>query len=393
MNKNEYHIMNFSRIAPRLITIVMLGLATWLPAASSHAHEINPAVVIITVNDDEASINITFNAEIFLAGIDASTIRNTNETAQAEEYDRLRALDTDMLEDRLSQRQDDLLAMIMLQSDGQALALTMQEIDSKRNTDLTTPRMTTVTARADLPSGGAPVQLRLAPDLGAYIIRQKADAGSTAQDEELYADFIAAGLETLPIPRTASVERTWQATFVQYIISGIAHIIPKGLDHIVFIMGLYFFSPRLRPLLMQVTVFTLAHSVTLAMATLKLIYIPASVVEPLIALSIAWIGVENILRPKIGASRLTVIFVFGLLHGLGFAFVLGEVGLAGSAFAVSLIAFNIGVEVGQLLVLAPLVVMGAFISHRKDYRKHVENPASLLIALIGMYWFLERVIG
>ena len=168
-------------------------------------------------------------------------------------------------------------------------------------------------------------------------------------DEDDLVDFIAPGLKSQPIPRQDIVERSWQETFIQYIVSGIAHIIPKGLDHIVFIMGLYFFSPRLRPLLMQVTVFTLAHSVTLAMATLKLVYIPASIVEPLIALSIAWIGVENILRPKIGIGRLTVIFVFGLLHGLGFAFVLGEVGLSGSAFVLSLVAFNIGVEVGQLL--------------------------------------------
>ena len=144
---------------------------------------------------------------------------------------------------------------------------------------------------------------------------------------------------------------------------------------------------------MQVTVFTLAHSVTLAMATLKLVYIPASIVEPLIALSIAWIGIENIVRPKIGIGRLGVIFIFGLLHGLGFAFVLGEVGLSGSAFAVSLIAFNIGVELGQLLVLAPLLIMGYFLSHRKDYRKRLEIPVSAAIALVGIYWFLERVIG
>ena len=111
----------------------------------------------------------------------------------------------------------------------------------------------------------------------------------------------------------------------------------------------------------------------------------ASIVEPLIALSSVWIGIENVIRPKIGVSRLAVIFTFGLLHGLGFAFVLGEVGLAGSAFVISLIAFNIGVELGQLLVLAPLLVMGAFIGGHAKYHQRVEVPISSMIALIGLY--------
>ena len=142
---------------------------------------------------------------------------------------------------------------------------------------------------------------------------------------------------------------------------------------------------------MQVTVFTLAHSFTLALATYGFVSIPASVVEPLIALSIVWIGIENVIRPKIGVSRLGVIFTFGLLHGLGFAFVLGEVGLAGSAFMISLVAFNIGVELGQLLVLAPLLVMAALIGSHAKYHQRVEVPASSMIAVIGLYWFIERV--
>jgi len=142
---------------------------------------------------------------------------------------------------------------------------------------------------------------------------------------------------------------------------------------------------------MQVTVFTLAHSCTLALATLGWVQLSAALVEPLIALSIVWIGVENILRPNIGAARLAVIFAFGLLHGLGFAFVLGEVGLAGSAFAISLVGFNIGVELGQLLVLMPLVIFGLFFRHHHRYHARVEIPTSAVIALTGAYWFVERV--
>ena len=377
--------MNISPILRILLPIIFLGLSPFV-----HAHEVTPPVVNITVDEDQATIGLSINAEVFLANIDASVTTDTNDAAEADDYDAFRAMDADDVEDLVKARAQELLRNITMRAGPAILNTKISSIETEVLDDLNLPRVTDIEISADLPSGDTPVVLRLSAGFGPYIIRQNAEF---MDEDDLYADFISAGQETQPIPRIAKVERSWAQVFGQYLISGIEHIIPKGLDHIVFIMGLFFFSPKWRPLLMQVTVFTLAHSVTLAMATLKLVYIPASIVEPLIALSIAWIGIENVIKPKIGVGRLTVIFVFGLLHGLGFAFVLGEVGLSGSAFAVSLIAFNIGVEFGQLLVLAPLVVLGYFISHRKDYRKKLEIPASAAIALTGLYWFFERILG
>ena len=382
--------MNFLKSFRLLVSLFALALAPFFLASSASAHEVTPPIIDITVDEEQATIGLSLNAEIFLAYIDASAVTDTNDAEEADDYDKFRALDIATLEQHIRARQDELLNKITIRSAGQPLALSISAVETEDNPDLLLPRTTFLAISADLPAGNDPVIVQLSPDFGSYIIRQNAEA---IPEEDLYADFISAGRETQPIPRIAKLERSWGQVFVQYIVSGIEHIIPKGLDHIVFIMGLFFFSPKFRPLLMQVTVFTLAHSVTLAMATLKLVYIPASIVEALIALSIAWIGIENIVRPKIGIGRLGVIFIFGLLHGLGFAFVLDEVGLSGSAFAVSLIAFNIGVELGQLLVLAPLLVMGYFLSHRKDYRKRLEIPVSAAIALVGIYWFLERVIG
>ena len=381
--------MPFPRMLNIVLTLMVMGVFFITSAPKSSAHEVNPAVINITVAADRVDMEMAFNAEVFLAGIDASTTEDTNDAAEADVYDQLRAVPSADLTSRINDQSQALLDMITLTAGDQAVALRLGDITVDDIADLSLPRLSSLIISADLPENDDAVTLRLNPRLGAYIIRQN---NPLMAEDDLYTDYIAAGLETLPIPRQDKVERSWQATFAQYLQSGIAHIIPKGLDHIVFIMGLYFFSPRFRPLLMQVTVFTLAHSFTLALASMKLILIPASIVEPLIALSIVWIGVENIIRPKIGLGRLTVIFGFGLLHGLGFAFVLGEVGLAPSLFAVSLIAFNIGVEIGQLLVLAPLVIMGLFISHRKGYRQRVETPASLIIAAIGLYWFLERVL-
>ena len=138
---------------------------------------------------------------------------------------------------------------------------------------------------------------------------------------------------------------------VSYITIGFEHIVPKGLDHILFILGLFLLSTHLKPLLWQVTMFTVAHTITLALSMNNIIELPANAVEPLIALSIAYVGVENILARSLHRSRLFLVFLFGLLHGLGFAGVLSDFGMPSDDFALALISFNIGVEFGQLAVI------------------------------------------
>jgi len=363
-------------------------VAAGLIPALVQAHEVQPVVVDITLDQESINLDLTLNVEVILAGIDASTTKDTNDSPAADQYDDLRRLDANALAEMITAHKAMILDAVQLSTDQQRLDLSLVDIVTEPNVDPDLPRQTRLHLIADLPEGDAPVTLGLDAALGAFAIRQQDDR---INPEDLYTDYIAAGQTSLPIPRGARLERSNRAIFGQYIQSGIAHIIPKGLDHIIFIMGLFFFSPRWRPLLMQVTVFTLAHSCTLALATLGWVQLSAALVEPLIALSIVWIGVENILRPNIGAARLAVIFAFGLLHGLGFAFVLGEVGLAGSAFAISLVGFNIGVELGQLLVLTPLVILGLFFRHHQRYHASVEIPASAVIALTGAYWFVERV--
>jgi len=139
-----------------------------------------------------------------------------------------------------------------------------------------------------------------------------------------------------------------------WIVSGFRHVVPLGLDHLLFILGLFLLAPRLKPLLGQSLLFTLAHSITLALAVFGLISLPSRPVEILIAASIAWIGIENLLVRKLKPSRLYLVFAFGLLHGLGFAGVLLEKlgGLSGKDLALPLIGFNLGVELAQLAVLA-----------------------------------------
>lgn len=182
-------------------------------------------------------------------------------------------------------------------------------------------------------------------------------------------------------------ERVWK-----YVKSGFIHIIPEGLDHILFVLGLFFSTVIFSQLIWQVTAFTLAHTVTLALASLGVVSIGAQIVEPLIALSIFYIAVENIRSEQQSKSKLPLIFAFGLLHGLGFAFVLGEFGLPSDALISSLLSFNIGVELGQLTVIAAAMVLFYRWSKLPSYRMFVQIPGSLVIGGFGLFWFVERII-
>jgi len=181
-------------------------------------------------------------------------------------------------------------------------------------------------------------------------------------------------------------------TVANYIVIGFEHILPKGLDHILFILGLFLFSTKFKPLLGQVTMFTIAHTITLGLAMNGIISLPASIVEPLIALSIAYVGFENIFSKKLRSSRLFLVFGFGLLHGLGFASVLADFGMPEDAFATALISFNVGVELGQLtIILGAFLLVGYWFGKKRWYKSRITNPVSMGIAIIALYWFVERL--
>lgn len=177
----------------------------------------------------------------------------------------------------------------------------------------------------------------------------------------------------------------------QYLALGYTHILPKGLDHILFVVGLFLLSPRVKTLLLQVTAFTLAHSITLGLSIYGLVSLPSRLVEPLIALSIAYVAIENLVTRELKPWRLALVFMFGLLHGLGFAGVLRELGLPRGEFLTGLLAFNVGVEGGQLTVIAVALLLVWPVVRRGWYRHRVVIPASLVIAAIGIYWTITRI--
>jgi hypothetical protein len=178
-----------------------------------------------------------------------------------------------------------------------------------------------------------------------------------------------------------------------YLKLGYNHILPLGLDHIFFVLSLFMLSPKLKPLLWQATAFTVAHSITLGLAMYHIISPPANIVEPLIALSILYVSLENIFSPRLKASRIGIVFLFGLVHGMGFAGALGKLGLPQNAYLLSLVMFNVGVELGQLtIILSAYFLFGKWFGNKSYYRKAIVIPISVFIAVVAGIWTVQRIL-
>ena len=172
---------------------------------------------------------------------------------------------------------------------------------------------------------------------------------------------------------------------------GIIHIIPNGFDHILFVTSLCLLSNKIKTILWQASAFTVAHSITLALSMKNIIVAPPVIVEPIIALSILFVAVENIILSELKPWRVGIVFLFGLIHGMGFASSLNEIGLPPGKFYTSILSFNAGVELGQMVVIAGMFLFLIIPLRNKDwYRKKIVYPLSSLIALISAYWTAER---
>ena len=176
-----------------------------------------------------------------------------------------------------------------------------------------------------------------------------------------------------------------------FIPSGIHHIL-IGPDHILFLVGLLLLGGTWKTLITIVSAFTLGHSVTLSLAALNILTPPARIIEPAIALSIVFVGTDNLVRGNGRDLRAWVALVFGLVHGFGFANVLREFGLPREALGWSLFSFNVGVEIGQLaVVLVVASALAAIRRWRSDVGYRVAYAGSVVVIAAGTYWFVERV--
>src|SRR5207247_7497926 len=192
----------------------------------------------------------------------------------------------------------------------------------------------------------------------------------SAVSENPATEWLEGGQRSAPFALTSPappVDRLGTAR--RYLTLGFTHIVPKGLDHMLFVLGIYLLSGRARSVLWQVSAFTVAHSITLGLSMYGLVAVSPRIVEPLIALSIAYVAVENILLSDLKAWRVVLVFAFGLLHGMGFAGALKELGLPRSEFVTALLTFKLGVETWQLEELVAAYMLGRWRgAHRAEER-------------------------
>lgn len=279
---------------------------------------------------------------------------------------------------------------VVIAFDGQPVPPAISWSVAKVETTLGTP-IATIRLAGEVPPSAQHVRWRYSWTFASYafIARRGTPGGTT--------EWLEGGETSKPVPVSAPTTATQGASRLglagRYVLLGFTHILPKGLDHVLFVLGIFLLSRRLRSILLQVSAFTVAHSITLALSMFGLVSLPSSIVEPAIALSIAYIALENMFMTDLKPWRLALVFGFGLLHGLGFAGALRDVGLPRADFLTALLGFNVGVELGQLTVIAvAFLSVGYWFRDRLWYRRRIVVPASACIASLGIYWTFERLL-
>ena len=381
----------------RIFSILLL-----LPLISGQAvaDVVKPALVEISVyRDGRVGVELRASIEALITGINGRW-RNTQDAPQAEEYDALRVLGPEALQRHFQAFFPTLLQGIRLGFDGRPVDLSIADTHIPPAGYTKVPRISLIHLRGQAPTFADSLTWYYPLRFGDNAVRVRQVDQATQRWHWSPYQWIRKDQPSQPFSlKVIYAQRAWHEVMFGYVVIGFEHILPRGVDHILFILGIFLLGTRMRPLLWQVTMFTLAHTLTLGLSMAGYVALPARVVEPLIALSIAYIGLENIYATRGGYSgnglsrfRLPLVFGFGLLHGLGFADALRAFGMPTQDFLSALIAFNVGVELGQLVVIsAAFVFVGLGFGNRPWYRNRIIVPGSLLIGFMGVYWAVERI--
>lgn len=372
------------RAAKSTLLAALAVLTLWGQAV---AHEVRPAIGDVTIEGDSLRLELQLTLEALVSGIDLAGIADTNESPLSGFYDQMRSYPPEQLEAAFRADWPRIRQGVRIEVAGARVTPEIADLRIPPVGDTDLPRDSVLVLEAALPPGDDPVIAGWDAAFGPLVLRQQGEG------DELYTGYLTNGQMSEPMPRQGVATLGAWKDFGRYIVIGFEHILPKGTDHILFVLGLFFFSLHIGPLLWQVTSFTLAHTVTLALATLGIVSVSPAIVEPLIAASIVFVAAENLMETKMSWRRIAVVFVFGLLHGLGFASVLGEIGLNPARLVAGLIGFNIGVELGQLAVISlAFLAVGLWFGRKPWYRARIAVPASVVIGAVGAWWFVERTL-
>jgi hydrogenase/urease accessory protein HupE len=348
-------------------------------ASAAHAHEIGTTQVHALFRKDH-----TYSIDVITA---PQALANKIETQRHQP--RSSALTPQQLQDRLQSFAPQLAEAATIRFGKIAAAPRVMVLPIVAPADPQQASYVVVRLSGEIPPRASGFTWQYALTYAAYALTLEneghgAPARQWLEGDQRSAPFPLAG-DVLPPTRSEVVR--------QYLKLGFTHIVPYGLDHILFVLGIFLLTTKFRAILGQVTAFTIAHSITLGLTIYGLVSLSPRIVEPMIALSIVYIAIENLVTSELKPWRVAIVFAFGLLHGMGFAGVLKEMGLPRSEFLTALITFNVGVELGQLTVIACAFLFIAYWIHERPwYRSRFVVPASLVVAAIGLFWSVQRVV-
>jgi len=349
-----------------------------LCAGNLQAHEIGTTQVRLTLHRDN-----TWTAYIVTA---PQTLANKLEAEANEPHSS--GLTQDQLRAELERHLPALARHIEVRFDGALSPPTVSISELQVVNDLTMPDFVELRAEGAAPAQAKTVSWRYDLTYATYALQL-----ATSDDAEPETHWLQGDIASRPFPIAANATpATHVAIALQYLQLGFQHIVPEGLDHILFVLGIFLLTTKFKPILVQVTAFTIAHSVTLGLTMYGIVSLSSRIVEPMIALSIAYVAIENILTARLTPWRPAVVFCFGLLHGMGFAGALTELNLPHREIIPALISFNIGIELAQLTVIAAAYFgVTMWIQDKPRYRTRFVIPMSALIAAIGLFWTVQRV--
>ena len=351
----------------------------FLFSAATHAHEIGTTRVSVVFQQ-----NASYEIEVVT---DAASLVEKLDTLSGRTPESPSLRSATELQVQLQAYDEVFRRRVIVSFDGTAVSPEIHYSISGATTEISSP-VATIRLRGEIPRGTRQFAWTYSWTFATYSLAV-GEAGAETQATE----WLEGGQSSTPISLMLPNRPPSRAAIgLQYLQLGFTHIVPKGLDHMLFVLGIFLLSRRLRQVLAQVSAFTVAHSITLALSVYGIVSVSPNVVEPLIAVSIAYVAIENIFVTELKPWRVALVFAFGLLHGMGFAGALKELGLPRSEFVTALITFNVGVEAGQLAVIgAAFLLVGWYYGSRHWYRRLVVVPASALIAFTAVYWTIERL--
>ena len=387
---NVFHFFLFDSMNCKSFCIGFLVLIFSLPVA---ADGVRPALIEISVfTSGEVRIELRASIEALMTGINGR-YKNTKQAPNADEYDRYRVMQPEDLLKAFGPFKKTLVDGVDIKLDSESVPLIIESVKIPEPGYTKVPRISTVTLTGQVDRYRKQLTWYYPQRFGDHATRVRQVDEANEKWHWSSHQWLKDDVYTQPYSLDEIFTRQpFFSVLKTYVVAGFQHILPLGLDHILFVVGIFLLSTSMKPLLWQVTMFTLAHSITLSLSMLEIFSLPSRVVEPLIALSIAYVAIENIFSPKLHRSRLWIVFGFGLLHGLGFASILSEFGMPVDDFALALISFNIGIEFGQLAIIClGFFGLSIWFKNQQTYRHVVVIPLSVVISLTGLYWFWERL--